>query len=59
MLIWDLQFGVGGIIWGLKGHRCTICGLKFRVGEITWGLIFLVCHCPSHFLCIFCSKLDI
>ena len=27
-------------------------GFKFGVGEIIWGLIFLVCHCPSHFLSI-------
>ena len=54
MLIWDPQFGVGEIIWGLKfrGPKCAICGLKFGVGEIIWGLIFLVCHYPSHFLSI-------
>ena len=52
MLIWGLQFGVFKIIWGLKirGPRCAICGLKYGVGEIIWGLIFLFCHCPSHFL---------
>ena len=26
---------------------------KFRSGEIIWGLIFLLCHCPSHFLSIY------
>ena len=52
MIIWDLQFGVGKIIWGLKfrGPKGAICGLKFEVGDIIWGLIFLVCQCPSHFL---------
>ena len=52
VLIWDLQFGVSGIIWGLKfqGPKCAICGLKVRVGEIIWGPTFLVCHCPSHSL---------
>ena len=38
MLIWGLPFGVGEVI----------CG----VGEITWSVIFLVCHCPSHFLSV-------
>ena len=28
---------------------CYLCGLKFGVGEIIWDLMFLVCHCPSHF----------
>ena len=47
-------FGAGEIIWGLKfrGPKCAICGLKFGVGEIIWGTIFLVSHCPMHFLSI-------
>ena len=32
--------------------KSPVCGLTFGVGEIIWGLIFLVCHCPSHFLSI-------
>ena len=54
MLIWGLQFSVGEIVWGLKLFRpkCAIYGLKFGVGENIWGPIFLVCHCPSHFLII-------
>ena len=53
-LLGGLQFEVGKIIWGLKFGRpkCTVCGLKFGAGEIIWGVIFLVCHCPSHFLSI-------
>ena len=52
MFIWGLQFGLGEIICGLKfrGSSCAICGLKSAVGEIILGLIFLVCHCPNHFL---------
>ena len=36
VLIWDLQFGIGEIILGLKfrGSRCAICGLKFGIGQI-------------------------
>ena len=51
MLIWGLQLGVRKIFWDLKlrDPRCAICGMKFGVGEIILGLIFLVCHCPSHF----------
>ena len=54
MLIWGLQFGEGKLIFILKfqGTKSAICGLKYGVGEIIWGLIFLVCHCPSHFLSI-------
>ena len=54
VLIWGLKFGVGEIIWGLKFQdpKCAICGLKSRVDKIIWGLIFLVRHCPSHFLSI-------
>ena len=29
-----------------------IWDLHFGVGEIIWGLIFLVFHCPIHFLSI-------
>ena len=46
-------------LFGVKisRHKCVICGLKFGVGEIIWGLIFLVWHCPSHFLSIkFCFR---
>ena len=33
VLIWDMQFGLGEIIWGLKFRdpKCAICGLKI------WG----------------------
>ena len=49
-----MQFEVGEIIWDLKfqGPKCAICGLKSGEGEIIWDLIFLVSHCPSHFLSI-------
>ena len=49
-----LIFGAGEIIWGLKfqSPKCAVCGLKFWEGESIWGLIFLVSHCPSHFLSI-------
>ena len=32
--------------------RTGVLMFSFGVGEIIWGLIFLVCHCPSHFLSI-------
>ena len=40
VLLWDLQFEPGEIIWGLKfrGPKCAICGLKFGVGEIIRSL---------------------
>ena len=61
VLIWSLQHWVSEVIWGLKfqGPKCAIRGLKFGEGDIIWDLIFLVCHCPSHFLGIkFLSKQD-
>ena len=49
-------FNLGQAIFlGSEMLRCLMCyisGLKFGVGEIIWSLIFLVCHCPSHFLSI-------
>ena len=56
-------FGVGEIIFSLKfrGLKCAaIFGLEFGESEIIWALIFLVCHCPNHFLSFkdFFSKLD-
>ena len=52
VLIGGLQLRAGEIIWGLKfrGPKCAICGLKFGVEDIIRGMIFLVCHCPNHFL---------
>ena len=49
-----LIFGVGEIMWDLKFQcpKCAISGLKVWEGKIIWGLIFLVTHCPSHFLSI-------
>ena len=46
MLIWVLQFEVGGIMWGLKirGLRCADCGLKFgkaRLFEICFSSMSL------------------
>ena len=43
-----LNFGV----LNFEVQNDTICGLKFGVGEIILDLIFLVYHCPSHFLSI-------
>ena len=45
-------FAVGKnyLAYEISRSECTIYGLKFGVGEIIWGLIFLVYHCPSHFL---------
>ena len=47
-------FALDKIIRGLKflGPKCGVFGLKFGEGKIIWGLIFLVCHCGSHFLSI-------
>ena len=39
-------------LFGSEISKSKICGLKFWEGEITWSLIFLVAHCPSHFLSI-------
>ena len=61
VLIWGLNIEVGEIIWGLKFRRpkFAFSCLKFGVGEIIRGQLFIVCHCPSHFLSIkFFSKLD-
>ena len=48
-VIWGWRNYLGSKISGL-GPKCTICCLKFGVGKVIWGLIFLVCHCPNHFL---------
>ena len=52
------DLGANVLIWGRRNFlglkfrdpSCAICSLKFAVDKIIWGLIFLVCHCPSHFL---------
>ena len=48
--IWNTAKLFGGLKF--QSPKCATCSLKFEVGEIIWGLIFLVCHCPSHFLSI-------
>ena len=49
----------GSAVRKFRGLKCATCGLKFGEGKIIWGLVFLVCHCPSHFLSIkVFSKLD-
>ena len=54
MLIWGLQFREGEIMQSPKfsGSRCAVCGLKVEEGELISVLIFLACHCSSHFLSI-------
>ena len=48
MLIWGRRIFLEGLKF--RGSKSAVCGLKFRVDEIILGLIFLVCHCPNHFL---------
>ena len=36
VLIWDLSFGTGEIIWDLKfrGPKCAICGLNLGLARL-------------------------
>ena len=56
---WLLERGcwcsyLGSAIWGRRnylGFEISMSQMCYPCSEI-WGLIFLVCHCPRHCLCI-------